>query len=194
MGFLGIGAMEALVIVVIALIIFGPGRLPEIMGEAGRAVRDFRRATRELTGDFEDSIKEVRGTYEELERDMRTTAKDLKRDTQNIADEVNTAVSGATKGDSRPRTGTQRPATRRPLDQDEAFDASEDLTQYFPEDADTPERVAAADEPQVTPTKPAPRKKAPKAVAVPAAASNGAAHSDDLLDTEDGDDLLSIDN
>ncbi|TMC82785.1 MAG: twin-arginine translocase TatA/TatE family subunit [Chloroflexi bacterium] len=37
------------VAVVIVLIIFGPGRLPELGGAVGKAMREFRKATTELT-------------------------------------------------------------------------------------------------------------------------------------------------
>jgi sec-independent protein translocase protein TatA len=40
----GIGAPELIIILVVALIIFGPGKLPEIGGALGRGIRDFRRS------------------------------------------------------------------------------------------------------------------------------------------------------
>ena len=40
----GMGATELIVIGVVALLIFGPGRLPEIGGALGRGIRDFRKA------------------------------------------------------------------------------------------------------------------------------------------------------
>jgi len=40
----GIGAPELIVILVIALIVFGPGKLPEIGSALGKGVRDFRNA------------------------------------------------------------------------------------------------------------------------------------------------------
>lgn len=40
----GLGVPELIVILVVALIIFGPGRLPEIGGALGRGIRDFRKA------------------------------------------------------------------------------------------------------------------------------------------------------
>lgn len=39
------------VILVIVLIIFGPGRLPELGGAVGKAMREFRKATNELTNE-----------------------------------------------------------------------------------------------------------------------------------------------
>lgn len=40
----GIGFPEFAVILVVALVIFGPGKLPEIGSSLGQAIRDFRRA------------------------------------------------------------------------------------------------------------------------------------------------------
>ena len=39
------------VILVVVLIIFGPGRLPELGGAVGRAMREVRKATSELTSE-----------------------------------------------------------------------------------------------------------------------------------------------
>jgi sec-independent protein translocase protein TatA len=38
-------------ILVIVLIVFGPGRLPELGSAVGKAMREFRKATSELTND-----------------------------------------------------------------------------------------------------------------------------------------------
>lgn len=40
----GIGVPELLIIMVVALLVFGPGKLPEVGGAIGRGIRDFRRA------------------------------------------------------------------------------------------------------------------------------------------------------
>lgn len=40
----GLGVPELVIILVVALLIFGPGRLPEIGGAIGRGIRDFRKA------------------------------------------------------------------------------------------------------------------------------------------------------
>jgi len=45
-------------ILVVVLIIFGPGRLPELGSAAGKAMREFRKATSELT----DSISTASST------------------------------------------------------------------------------------------------------------------------------------
>ena len=43
----GIGMQELLIILVIALILFGAKKLPEVGGGLGRAIRNFKRAVSE---------------------------------------------------------------------------------------------------------------------------------------------------
>lgn len=52
----GIGPQELILIVVGALIIFGPQRLPEIAAQVGKSIRDFRRMSDDLTGEFQRSM------------------------------------------------------------------------------------------------------------------------------------------
>jgi sec-independent protein translocase protein TatA len=40
----GLGVPELIVILVVALLVFGPGKLPEIGSALGRSIRDFRKA------------------------------------------------------------------------------------------------------------------------------------------------------
>ncbi|MGB5659605.1 MAG: twin-arginine translocase TatA/TatE family subunit [Thermoanaerobaculia bacterium] len=58
-----LGMPELLFIMVLALLIFGPRKLPEIGKTMGKAMGEFRRATRELkrTLDTEISAEEVSG-------------------------------------------------------------------------------------------------------------------------------------
>jgi sec-independent protein translocase protein TatA len=43
----GLGHMEIIIILVIVLIIFGAGKLPEIGSGIGKGIRNFKKATRE---------------------------------------------------------------------------------------------------------------------------------------------------
>jgi sec-independent protein translocase protein TatA len=40
----GLGVPELVVILVVALLVFGPGRIAEIGGALGKGIRDFRKA------------------------------------------------------------------------------------------------------------------------------------------------------
>lgn len=42
---------ELIILLVVALVIFGPKRLPEIGGATGKAIREFRKGTTELADD-----------------------------------------------------------------------------------------------------------------------------------------------
>ena len=48
-----IGWPELIILLVVVLIVFGPGKLPDIGNAIGRGVREFRKAS----GDLEDSIR-----------------------------------------------------------------------------------------------------------------------------------------
>jgi len=43
-----IGAPELILIIVLALIIFGPGKLPELGKAVGKTIREFRRSSQEI--------------------------------------------------------------------------------------------------------------------------------------------------
>lgn len=49
-------------LLVIVLIIFGPGRLPELGSAAGKAMREFRKATSELTNEVSSSVSAASST------------------------------------------------------------------------------------------------------------------------------------
>ena len=52
----GIGLPELIVILALALIVFGPEKLPEIAAQLGRTMRDFRRMTEDVTGEFSRAL------------------------------------------------------------------------------------------------------------------------------------------
>ena len=54
----GLGFPEIIIILVIVLLIFGAGKLPEIMGSVGKGIKDFKKAMKEP--DKEDSASLTR--------------------------------------------------------------------------------------------------------------------------------------
>ena len=57
MGIGSIGLPELLIILVIALIIFGPRKLPELGRSLGRSLSEFRRASHELKNTLDEEIR-----------------------------------------------------------------------------------------------------------------------------------------
>jgi TatA/E family protein of Tat protein translocase len=54
----GIGMTELVVIMVVALIVFGPTRLPELARSLGRAMGEFRRASTDIRQTFHEAVQE----------------------------------------------------------------------------------------------------------------------------------------
>lgn len=54
-----IGIPGLIIILVLALIIFGPKKLPELGRAVGTTLREFKNSTRELVADVEEDMKSV---------------------------------------------------------------------------------------------------------------------------------------
>ncbi|EST11561.1 twin-arginine translocase TatA/TatE family subunit [Sporolactobacillus laevolacticus] len=59
MGLSGIGIPGLILILVIALIIFGPSKLPEIGKAFGKTLKEFKKATQDLTDDTKTEQKQA---------------------------------------------------------------------------------------------------------------------------------------
>ncbi|MEM3476433.1 MAG: twin-arginine translocase TatA/TatE family subunit [Candidatus Bathyarchaeia archaeon] len=57
-----IGPWEIILAIVIILILFGPKKLPELAKSIGQAIREYKKATKEIS----EPIEEVRQTAESI--------------------------------------------------------------------------------------------------------------------------------
>jgi sec-independent protein translocase protein TatB len=55
----GLGIGEIVIILVLALILLGPEKLPDTARQLGKGLREFRKATDELRSQFEKEVKDV---------------------------------------------------------------------------------------------------------------------------------------
>ncbi len=100
MNVFGIGLPEMALIMVVALLIFGPKKLPEIGRSMGKAIRSFQDASKE----FEDEFKRE---AEQIETAVKTTAKIEPK-------QINPASSGVDNvvvGQSSPAAETENQVT-----------------------------------------------------------------------------------
>ena len=75
-----IGMPELIIILVIALIIFGPRKLPELGKSLGRSLNEFKRASTDLQNTLEQEIKleeQKDRQVKEKERDRFSTPDDF---------------------------------------------------------------------------------------------------------------------
>lgn len=89
MGFLDMGPMEILFILIVALIIWGPRRIPEIARTMGRMVRTLRKVTTEITAT-------VNRELDMEERDSRLQSREKNSDKNKEASPEDRAESGET--------------------------------------------------------------------------------------------------
>ncbi|MCF8025741.1 MAG: twin-arginine translocase TatA/TatE family subunit [Desulfobacteraceae bacterium] len=66
----GIGMPELILILAVALIIFGPKKLPDLAKSLGKAVSEFKNATQEFRDSMDDEIKDVKKPFDDVARDV----------------------------------------------------------------------------------------------------------------------------
>jgi len=59
MNIFGIGLPEMIVIMAIALLIFGPKKLPEIGRSIGKTIRSFQEASKEFESEFKREAEQI---------------------------------------------------------------------------------------------------------------------------------------
>jgi TatA/E family protein of Tat protein translocase len=100
-----IGMPELIIILVIALIIFGPRKLPELGRSLGKSIGEFRKASNELRNTLDDEIraeeqKEQRAKTEAEQKSALDAAqtKPAAQDDQKPAHENDSTVSRTSTG------------------------------------------------------------------------------------------------
>jgi Tat protein translocase TatB subunit len=116
-----IGFPELLIIVAIALIVFGPNKLPELAKAFGKAMREFKKATEEVKESFEAETKDLEELKSSLTQENFLTdlAEEITASTEPVVE------TGTSAKDSAPAETTE--ATTETLAQSEASVPAETL-------------------------------------------------------------------
>src|SRR5262245_3255809 len=75
-----LGFAEMLVIFIVALLVFGPKKLPELGKSLGKGIREFKKATEELKSSWEDQVKDVTAPLNEVKQDIHNMGQEMKAD------------------------------------------------------------------------------------------------------------------
>ena len=97
MNLFGVGASEALVVMVLAMIVVGPQRFPEIARHAGRWFRVARRYTNEVMRDVRAAVDEIEHEINEETAELRALG-DVSSDLRAVREDVE-AVSDEAASD-----------------------------------------------------------------------------------------------
>jgi sec-independent protein translocase protein TatA len=81
-----IGPAELILIFVIALLVFGPKKLPEIGRSVGKALREFKKTSDEIKGRIEEEIEA--SELKDIGKDIRSGVNDLQSGVRGIQDNI----------------------------------------------------------------------------------------------------------
>jgi TatA/E family protein of Tat protein translocase len=104
---LGIGMQEMMLIALAALLIFGPGKLPEVMGQAGKLYKDFRNMTSELTGEFEKTVAEAKEMGNQLTGELGPMQKQVDSVTKSVQRDLGKGSKSSSTSKAKTSTGAK---------------------------------------------------------------------------------------
>jgi len=97
MDFLGIGIPELAVILILALIVVGPKRLPETAAQIARTIREVRRYSSTMTRELNSVVKDLEREYEEVRGEVVSANQGLRESAQSVSQELTGAAEDAHK-------------------------------------------------------------------------------------------------
>ncbi len=126
-----IGLPELLIIVAIALIVFGPNKLPELAKAFGRAMREFKKAT-----------EEVKESFEAQTRDLEEMKSTLTEEKENLIANLAEEISGVAEEAATPPEVT--PETSAPAESPISTETKQGTLPLFSRPAETPHLEGAS--------------------------------------------------
>jgi sec-independent protein translocase protein TatA len=92
-----LGFQELIVIFIIALLVFGPRKLPELGKSLGKGLREFKRATNDLKASWDEQVRDAEAELSDAAKDLKDLEKEV--DSAVLKDPVS---SGPTKESAPP--------------------------------------------------------------------------------------------
>jgi len=91
-----LGMQEIIVIFVLALIIFGPRKLPEIGKSLGKSLQEFKKASNDLKRTWEEEVQ-LEKEKESMATLLNDTSAELAKEASDITSDINKEASEITK-------------------------------------------------------------------------------------------------
>ncbi len=99
----GLGVPELIVIFVIALVVFGPKKLPDLGKALGKGIAEFKRASQEVKDTIETEVRAAESSIDlaKLKSEVEGKVADLKSEVEGkVADLTSEASTGERKEDT----------------------------------------------------------------------------------------------
>ena len=121
MDFLGIGLPELIVVLIIAVVVVGPKRLPEVAVQLARLIRQLRGYATDVTSQMRSELDELTREYEQVRKDLQEFRESATREVQSVIGEVDRATREApaiieSSAEEKPRKRLPSPREKTPAD------------------------------------------------------------------------------
>ncbi len=114
----GIGMPELILILAVALIVFGPKKLPDLARSLGKAINEFKNATQDFKASMDDEVKDVKKPFEDVKKPFDDAARNVNR----IENRQSTRPEDIYNGDSTAQKQPAGPADESSSQSDPAAD------------------------------------------------------------------------
>jgi sec-independent protein translocase protein TatB len=120
-----IGLWELIVVFVVALLVIGPDKLPRYAQMLGKALREFRNATQDMTKELQENVveplekaqeplREAMEPLEEMDREIRSSVSDVDRSFKDL-------------GKMKKKPADEKPGDQKAAEKESAPVLSEDI-------------------------------------------------------------------
>src|SRR5262245_9850921 len=95
MNVFGVGPLELVVVLVVALIFVGPERLPRLAADLARTIREIRKYTNSLAAEFNEVVQEIERETQNETTEWKDIGRGLSDAVSSVSDEVKAAQTDA---------------------------------------------------------------------------------------------------
>ena len=88
MNFFGVGPLELALVCVVAVIVLGPERIPEVAVQLARAVRTLRGFANSATSQMRSELDQLTKEYEEVRKELQDFRQSVRKDVTSMTDQV----------------------------------------------------------------------------------------------------------
>jgi sec-independent protein translocase protein TatB len=95
MNLFGVGPLEIFVVIVIAVIVLGPERIPEVAVQLARGIKFLRGYANETTSSLRSELADLTREYEDLRKELNDFKRGVLDDMTSVTDEVDRTLKEA---------------------------------------------------------------------------------------------------